>query len=90
MIVALLAFAVVGSGAGALYVTDRFWGEAWMIRLHAVSTWAFVALIPLHVAGVVHASFKHRENLVRAMIDGRKDDQPAIDAPPCGDGTTGG
>ena len=76
MILALLTCALIGGTAGALYVTDRFWGESWVIRLHAVSTWAFVALVPLHVAGVLHASRAHRENLIRAMIDGRK----AVDA----------
>jgi cytochrome b len=72
MIVALLACAIVGATTGALYVTDRFWGAAWVIRMHEISTWAFAALAPLHVLGVIHASIVHRENLVRAMIDGRK------------------
>jgi cytochrome b len=72
MIVALLAFALVGAGTGALYVTDRFWGAAWVIRTHEISTWAFAVLAPLHVLGVIHASIVHRENLVRAMVDGRK------------------
>lgn len=73
MIVALLAFTLAGSASGALYVTDRFWGEAWVIRAHAITTWVFVGLVPLHIAGVVHASWMHRESLVRAMIDGHKE-----------------
>jgi len=72
MIVVLLALSVLGAGAGALYVTDRFWGEAWVVRLHALLCWPLLALVPLHVAGVVHASIVHRENLVRTMLDGRK------------------
>ena len=74
MIVALLAFALAGGASGAFYVTDRFWGEAWLIRVHAICTWIFVGLIPLHVGGVVHASWLHREHLIRAMLDGRKDE----------------
>lgn len=78
MIVALLFLGLIGAAAGALYVTDRFWGESWVIRLHAVAAWPLVALVPLHVLGVLHASRAHRENLVRAMIDGKKrsDDEP--------------
>ena len=51
---------------------DRFRGEAWVIGLHAVTAWAFAVLVPLRVAGVVHASRRHGENLVAAMWHGRK------------------
>jgi cytochrome b len=72
MIVALLALGLVGAGSGALYVTNRFWGESWVIELHAIAAWPLAALVPLHVLGVIHASRIHHENLLRAMIDGRK------------------
>jgi cytochrome b len=32
----------------------------------------FVVLVPLHLAGVVHAGRRHGENLVAAMLNGRK------------------
>ena len=40
------------------------------------------ALIPLHVGGVVHASRAHRENLVAAMLHGRKSAAAGDDVPP--------
>jgi len=46
---------------------EDFWEE-----VHEVLTNVMLALIGLHVAGVVVSSWRHRENLVRAMITGRK------------------
>ncbi len=72
MIVALLACAVLAAGSGALYVTDRFWGVEWLYRMHQVSSWAFAALVPLHGGGVALTSWLQRENLLAAMLTGRK------------------
>lgn len=73
MVLALLACAAALGLTGWLYTaTDRFWGEAWLERLHAVLAWLLLALIGLHVLGVLFASVRHRENLVRAMVDGAK------------------
>ncbi len=41
-------------------------------QVHLLSTDVALALILLHLAGVAHASLTHRENLVRAMVTGRK------------------
>lgn len=57
---------------GWLFTTDAFWGEAWVSALHEALAWILVVLIALHVAGVVHASIRQKENLVRAMIRGTK------------------
>jgi cytochrome b len=72
MVVVLLVACVVGAGSGALYVTDGFWGDAGVIALHAAACWALLPLVLLHLAGVIHAGWRHRENLVAAMWHGHK------------------
>jgi cytochrome b len=74
MVVALLACTVGAGFSGWLYTTDRFWGVEWVETLHAVLGKAFVPLVVLHWLGVAHASWRHRENLVAAMLHGHKPD----------------
>jgi len=72
MIVALLSAVILLAASGWLATTDRFWGVAWVQDLHAWLADLLVALAALHVAGVAYSSLRHRENLVAAMLTGRK------------------
>ncbi|MGQ0835410.1 MAG: cytochrome b/b6 domain-containing protein [Gammaproteobacteria bacterium] len=72
MIVALLLTVALVGLTGWLYTTDRFWGVEWVERLHGMLTDVLIALVTLHVIGVGFSSLRHRENLVAAMVHGRK------------------
>jgi cytochrome b len=72
MIVALLASISVLVLSGWMMTTDTFFGVAWVERLHGAMADGILVLVALHVIGVVEASLRHRENLIRAMIFGRK------------------
>lgn len=72
MIVALLALLTIVAGSGWLSETDAYFGVPWVDHLHHISAHLLIGLVGLHVAGVIVSSWLHRENLVLAMITGRK------------------
>jgi len=83
MIVALLASIVVLAATGTVtlagslksgplaFATSFASGES-ARKIHEVLAYALLALIGAHVAGVALESRRTRENLVHAMVDGRK------------------
>jgi cytochrome b len=71
-VVALLALTAAAGASGWLSVTDRFWGVKWVQELHEALANTLYLLVGLHLGGVAFTSWRHRENLVRAMLTGRK------------------
>lgn len=63
-----LGLATVASG----YAVYELAAGRWLEELHEFSAHAMLAVVAAHVAGVVASSFLHRENLVVAMLTGRK------------------
>lgn len=69
-ILALLGLAVLTTFSGWAAYSDV--GGEWLEDAHEVVANAMVALVAVHVLAVIASSWLHRENLVAAMIHGRK------------------
>jgi len=72
MIIALILLVGGTAVTGWLSTTDAFWGVEWMSKLHERIADGLLILVMIHVAGVILASLRHRENLVLAMVTGLK------------------
>jgi cytochrome b len=72
MVLAMLALLAGISVTGFMMTTDAFWGAQWVEELHEGLVNTMLILIALHVAGVLLSSFEYGENLIRAMLTGRK------------------
>ena len=72
MVIALLLAIAAISLTGVMMTSDAFWGVRWVKEAHETAAYATLGLVALHVGGVIFASIEHGENLVRAMVTGRK------------------
>lgn len=70
----LLALGMLAGASGVLAFQDV--GGDVLEELHEMTAYAMLAVVALHVAGVVLSSVMHRENLVGSMITGLKSGLP--------------
>jgi cytochrome b len=69
----MLALGVLTGLSGYVVYTD---GPEWVEEAHGALAWTLLAVVLVHVSGVALSSLLHRENLVGAMITGRKRGEP--------------
>lgn len=71
-LIVALGFAASFSG----YAVQQEFGGHWIEEIHESAANAMLALVVVHVAGVILSSVLHRENLARAMVSGYKLGKP--------------
>ena len=72
MIVLLLAMLLTAALTGILLDTTQYRDFRPMHSVHSGASDGLVMLAVLHVCGVLYASWRHRENLIAAMLTGAK------------------
>jgi cytochrome b len=75
MALSLLVLLAISTISGWMQLTERFFGVAWVEWLHTWSSHLVLALVVVHVLSVLLMCAVQREDLVRAMITGRKRDR---------------
>jgi cytochrome b len=72
MAVALLVLTPVSCVSGWMQITERWFGVDWVEQLHTWSSHILFGLALVHVLGVLLMSRLQKENLVVAMVTGKK------------------
>jgi cytochrome b len=57
----------------ALFISGSGYGGEEVEELHETFAWALLAVVALHLAGLVWHTIRHRENISLAMVTGRKE-----------------
>ena len=68
----VLMLATAASAIATGWATYNDFGGEWLEEAHEFLAGLMLALVAVHLAGVAVASWLHGENLVRAMLTGRK------------------
>lgn len=79
MVVAILLATAATAVTGWMTTTNAYFGVDWVQQLHELCAHGLLLLVFVHVGGVILASYRHRENLVAAMVSGRKRSAEAND-----------
>ena len=78
-VVLLLGLSILAGASG--WCTNQDLGGDWVAELHEGLAATLLALVMVHIGGVVVSSLVHRENLIRAMVSGYKAGPPAAALP---------
>lgn len=73
-IVALLALTLVVAATGWAIFNDA--GGEWLEEAHEVAANVMLTIVGVHIAGVLLGTWLHHDNLIGAMISGRKPGRP--------------
>lgn len=79
MIVVLILATAATASTGWMTTLPAFHGADWVEEGHEMMANLMLGMVLLHVAGVAFTGLRHGENLVRAMIGGRKRAPDAAD-----------
>lgn len=72
MVLALMGLIAVTCLTGWMQGLDAFWGVEWVQEVHTLCANLIIAMAAVHVIAAIMESVLHRENLILAMITGRK------------------
>ncbi len=79
MIIGLILALASAVLTGWMTTLDAFWGVQWVLDVHGALASLTMFMVIAHVGGVVLASLRHNENLMRSMVIGRKRPPGAAD-----------